>query len=63
MNKPSLYALLVEAPSFSGTQADNMASHTKDSRLRLKKKTVLVILMILSPEFPEETKESHGNEF
>jgi len=62
MNKPSLCALLMEVPGFSGTQADNTASHTKDSGLRLKKETALVILMILSPEFPEETKESHGNE-
>ena len=53
----------MEVPGFSRTQSDNMASHTKDSRLRLKKETVLVIMMILSPEFPEETKESHGNKF
>jgi len=45
----------MEVPGFSGTQADNMASHTKDGRLRLKKETVLVMLMILAPEFPEET--------
>jgi hypothetical protein len=52
----------MEVPGFFGTLADNMVSHTKDGRLRLKK-TVVAILMMLSPEVPEETKESYWGEF
>jgi hypothetical protein len=63
MNKPSLSALLTEVPGFSRTLADNMASHIKDGRLRLMKETVVAILMILSPEVRDETKESHWGEF
>ena len=62
MNKPSS-ALLMEVPGFSGTLADNLASHTKDGSLRLKKETVVAILIVLSPEVPEETKESYWGDF
>jgi hypothetical protein len=35
----------------------------EDGILRLKKGTVVASLMILSLEVPEETKESHEDEF